>query len=157
MDKRRRNLEENESMKSRWLGFRPWQRHSTILMVTGILFVLVGLSYVYTKTTPAREISLAAVLRVAPMEFWGWVFVAVGLMSIISTKWPPLSESWGYMALTGLSSGWGATYLTGMIFFHAPWLNLTQVMLWGCLAFLWWAISGLLNPDHMVVTEDGRR
>jgi hypothetical protein len=125
-------------------------------MVAGFLFILVGISYVYARPSVGREVALAALLRIAPLEFWGWTFVLVGLMSIVSARWPPFSESWGYMALTGLSSGWAATYLTGVIFFRAPWLNLTQVILWGCLGFLWWAISGLPNPEKMVVETDGR-
>lgn len=75
---------------------------------------------------------------------------------MMSTRWPPLAETWGYMVLTGLSSGWAATYLTGVIFFHAPATNLGQVFVWGCLGFMWWAISGLPNPEKISEKRDGR-
>lgn len=140
----------------RWWGFRPWKRHSTILMVVGFLFVLVGISYAFGKPSQSREIALEVILQVAPIQVWGWLFVVAGLLSMLSAKWPPMAETWGYMVLTGLSSGWAATYLTGMIFYHAPWANLTQVILWGCLAFMWWAISGLPNPEKMAVKENER-
>lgn len=155
VDKERRGLEEDEPMMApRWWGLRSWNRHSTILLVVGFLFVLIGLSYAFSKPSQNRETALAALLQVAPLNFWGWIFVATGLLSMISTRWPPLSETWGYTALTGLCSGWSAAYLTGIIFFNSPWASLTQVILWGVLAFLWWAISGLPNPEKMVVIED---
>jgi hypothetical protein len=136
-------------------GLRPWKRHSTILMVVGILFVLVGFQYIVSTPSRMREISLAVVLQIAPIEFWGGVFVFAGLLSMLSARWPPLTETWGYMVLTGLSAGWSATYLMGILFFGSPATNSTQVFLWGCLAFMWWAISGLLNPDRTAVTNNG--
>jgi ABC-type transport system involved in multi-copper enzyme maturation permease subunit len=158
MGKGRRDLEENIPVKhpSRWWGLRPWKRHSTILTVVGFLFVLVGISYAFGKPSQNREIALAPLLQVASIQFWGWVFVVAGLLSMLSAKWPPLTETWGYMVLTGLSSGWAATYLTSVIFFHAPTTNYTQVVLWGCLGFMWWAISGLPNPEKME-RPNGRR
>ena|ERR1044072_354671 len=134
-------------------GFHRWTRHSTILMVVGFLFVLVGVQYILTKPSPGREIALAVILQVAPIQFWGSLFIVAGLLSMLSSRWPPMTETWGYMVLTGLSSGWAATYLMGIIFFDSPATNTTQVILWGCLAFLWWAISGLLNPDKTAVTN----
>jgi hypothetical protein len=140
----------------KWWGLRPWKRHSTILLVGGSLYILVGFQYAITKTTPGREVALAVVLQVAPINFWGSLFVIAGLLTIISSKWPPMTETWGYSVLTGFSSGWAATYLTGIIFYHSPKANLTQVFLWGVLGFMWWAVSGLPNPERPAV-ENGRR
>lgn len=153
-------LEEDRDMKQPhhiW-GLRPWKRHSTILMVVGLLYMLIGWSYIISTPSRLRENSLAVVLQFAPIQFWGGLFVMAGLMSMISSRWPPMTETWGYMVLTGLSSGWSATYLTGILFFHAPaGVSITQTVLWGLLGFMWWAISGLVNPDHTGVIEDGRR
>lgn len=157
MGEGRGGLEEDRPMKPlRYWGLRPWKRHSTILLVVGFLFVLVGVSYILSKPSEGREIALRVILQVAPIQAWGCLFISAGLMSMISSRWPPLAETWGYMVLTGLSSGWSATYLTGIVFFHSPIANVTQVILWGCLAFMWWAISGLPNPEKIVVTDDGR-
>lgn len=156
MGEGRRGLEEDPITKfRRWWGFRPWKRHSTILMVVGVLFVFVGIQYIVARPSVGREIALAVILQIAPIQFWGCVFVVAGLLTILSTKWPPMTETWGYMVVTGLSSGWAATYLTGIIFYHSPTTNLTQVFLWGVLAFMWWAISGLPNPERPVSDERG--
>lgn len=159
MDQERGGVEENPPMMKirRWWGLRPWKRHSTILMVVGFLFVLIGIQYTMARPSPGREIALAVILQVAPLDFWGGVFIFAGVLSMISSRWPPLAETWGYMVLTGLSSGWSATYLTGMIFFKAPLTSITQVILWGTLAFLWWAIAGLPNPEKLAVDNDGQQ
>lgn len=157
MGEGRRGLEEDRSVKKThwWWGFRPWKRHSTILMVVGFLFVLIGLAYVFSKSSPNRELALAALLQIAPIQFWGWIFVVAGLLSMLSAKWPQMAETWGYMVLTGVSAGWSTTYVTSIIFFHAPSANLTASAAWGILAFMWWAISGLPNPEKMPERPNG--
>lgn len=137
-----------------FVGLRPWKRHSTILMVAGILYALIGFQYIISQPSRARELSLAVLLSVAPIQFWGVVFVLAGTLASISSRWPPFAETWGYMVLTGLSAGWSATYLMSWLFFHAPTANITGSLLWGLLAFMWWAISGLVNPGSMVVDDD---
>jgi len=140
----------------RFWGLRPWKRHSLILTVSGFLYVLIGFLYITAPSNPVRELALKVVLQVAPIEAWGAVFICCGVLSIISSRWPPFSETWGYMVLTGISSGWATAYLLGMMFFDAPGSSASQVMLWGCLAFMWWAISGLLNPDKTAVVKHER-
>jgi hypothetical protein len=149
LDQDGRGMEENFRMtsKSRFWGLRPWRRHSMILMVFGILFVFFGLNYIYSQSTSVREIALKVLLQIAPVQFWGGIFVAAGLLCILSTRWPPYAETWGYMVLTGLGAGWAATYLMGVLFLGAPAANLSQVLLWSGLSFAWWAISGLPNPE----------
>lgn len=144
------DVEENNHLtpRSRFWGLRPWARHSLILMVFGILFVFVGLNYIYGDSTRNRERALRALLQVAPIQFWGSIFILAGVLCMLSSRWPPFAETWGYMVLTGVGSGWAATYLMGILFFGSPVTNLSQVLLWGGLAFAWWAISGLLNPTR---------
>jgi hypothetical protein len=126
-------------------------------MVVGLLYILIGFLYANAPSSRGREVSLAALLQVAPIGFWGSLFVISGLMAVISSRWPPLTATWGYMVLTGMSSAWSLGYLLSSAFFHAPWsTNITQMFLWGILAFLWWAVSGLLNPDQTAVTDHGQ-
>lgn len=135
-----------------FFGVRPWKRHGLVLLVAGLVYVATGLSYILAEATPSRQVALGVALAWAPIAFWGAVFMAAGLLSIISSRWPTFAETWGYMVLTGLSAGWSATYAAGVIFFDSPAANLSGAFLWGLLSFLWWAISGLLNPDAKAVT-----
>lgn len=137
--------------KRRFVGIRPWVRHGLVLMVAGLVYIGVGVSYILSEPTPNRERALVVALDKAPIEFWGTVFVLVGTLSVISSRWPPVAEKWGYMVLTGLSGGWSSTYATGVIFEHSPVSNISSALTWGLLGFLWWAVSGLVNPGQAVV------
>jgi hypothetical protein len=142
-------------LKRHYFKLRPFKRHSLVLMVAGVVYVVNGLSYMLTTPTPARLEALTVSLKWFPLDVWGGVWVAVGLLAVISSRWPPVFESWGYMVLTGLAAGWSATYLMGIVFYHTHMTNLSGVLTWGLLAFLWWAVSGLLNPDKEAVQTHG--
>jgi hypothetical protein len=129
-----------------WRSARPWSRHGLVLFVAGLVYILIGVSYITAEGTTARQRALSVALHWLPIYFWGTLFIIVGVLSIISSRWPVPYTTWGYMGLTGLSAGWAATYCAGILFRHSPVTNLTAVASWGIIAFLWWAISGLENP-----------
>lgn len=132
-----------------WKAVRPWKRHSLVLMVAGAVYILVGVSYITTVPTRSREVALKIALDWMPIQGWGIIFIFAGVLGIISSRWPPISETWGYTVLTGLSAGWATFYLVGVLFEGAPATNLSAVLSWGVIAFLWWAISGLINPEDI--------
>lgn len=145
-----------ERIKVQFLGIRPWKRHSLVLLVAGTVYVFTGVAYTLAEITPEREIALVIALRWAPIDVWGFVWILSGLLAILSSRWPPVAETWGYMVLTGLSAGWGATYAMGVIFTESPTTNLSSAIVWSLVAFMWWAISGLVNPDQTGVTPHDR-
>lgn len=132
-------------------GIRPFKRHGLVLMVAGIFYVGSGLIYIFAEPTASRKQALIVALNFFPLEFWGSIFVLTGLLAFISSRWPPVAETWGYMVLSALSAGWSATYAAGVMFEDSAISNLTGALNWGLLAFLWWAISGFVNPDKTVV------
>lgn len=132
-----------------WLALRPWQRHSLVLAVAGCVYVAYGVATVATPTSPTRESGLRWALSLAPMPFWSTLFILAGLLALASTRWPPSSKTWGYTALSGLASLWSATYLAGVAFLDSPASGLSGALVWGLVAFLWWAIAGLMNPDDL--------
>lgn len=137
-----------------WLTFRPWQRHSLVLMISGLAYVMIGLTYILiTELSAARSESLVVALNMFPLDVWGMIFVLSGGLACLSSRWPSFSETWGYMVLTGLSSAWSAMYLTTYILTDAPYRNLISSLIWALAAFMWWAISGLLNPDGREVMD----
>jgi hypothetical protein len=130
-----------------WKGVRPFKRHSLVLAVAGLVFIAIGGSYLFAEPTNSRVIALSVAIAWLPLEGWGVVFVFSGILAIISSRWPPISETWGYTVLTGLSAAWAAFYAMGVIFDNSPAANLSGTLSWGLIAFMWWAISGLTNPD----------
>lgn len=146
-------------MRARYGRLRPWQRHSLVLAVLGGIYVAIGMTYILAAPTDTRLSTLYVPLSIAPLDFWGWLFAAVGGLSIISSRWPPASETWGYVALSTLSALWASFYLFGIIK-GAPNSGLSGALLWGGVAFLWWAISGLQNPPAKGLPKElrhGRR
>lgn len=135
-------------------GIRPWSRHSVVLLVAGAAYSGVGLSYIASdKEIPRKALSVA--VSWMPIQAWGWVFLIVGVFAMASCRWPSRSHKWGYIILTGLSSGWGSFYFMGVIFVGNPVSNISLGFVWYLLAFMWWAVSGLINPPVKVVIRRG--
>lgn len=131
-----------------WWALRPWRRHSTVLAVAGTVYALVGFSYIVADANPSRQVALQLALQWMPLPAWGVVWIITGLLAFLSSRWPPASETWGYTAMTGLAAGWSAFYLIG-IALGAPAQGFSGVLVWGLVAFMWWAISGLVNPEDI--------
>lgn len=130
-----------------WRGIRAWKRHSLVLLVAGAVYICVGFSYIFGDSARSTLKSLYYPVHWGGLPVYGFVFVLAGCLSIISSRWPPVSEKWGYAVMTGLSSGWAGMYLVGILFKHPPTAaSLRGLVSWGLLGFLWWAISGLVNP-----------
>lgn len=132
-----------------WKGVRPFSRHSLVLMVAGLVFMAIGVSYVNTEPTLSRTVALHFALAWWGFETWGYIFILAGALAIVSARWPPISETWGYMVLTGLSGAWALFYLAGVLFHDSSPSNISGVLSWGLIAFMWWGISGLVNPANV--------
>ena len=131
-------------------GLRPWRRHSLVVLVAGFAYIAIGATYLLTEPVESRESALALALNLAPMSAWGVVWIAVGVLAVISARWPPASETWGYATLSGLAAWWSACYALGVAL-GAENQSMSGALIWGLVAFLWWAIAGLWNPDHTLV------
>ena len=140
----------NVDVRHPWRGVRKFERHSLVLAVAGTIYILIGISYLVSDPTPQRVAALHYALYVLPYNQWGWVFIVVGVLACVSSRWPPVSDTWGYQALTGQSVAWSAFYLFGVIFYDSSSSNYSAALLWGMLGFMWWAISGLVNPNNVV-------
>ena len=132
----------------RWMALRDWKRHSLVLAVAGTVYVLVGVSYIASTANASRESALRLALAWMPLPAWGCIWIVVGLLAILSSRWPPASETWGYTTMTALASAWAAFYGLGILL-GSPTQNVSGVLVWGLVAFMWWAISGLVNPGKV--------
>jgi hypothetical protein len=131
----------------RWVGIRPWQRHSLVLAMSGLVYMMIGYSLTFAEHTAARRESLQVAVEWMPLEYWGVVWFVAGGIAIVSSRWPIFSVTWGYTVLTGLAAAWAAFFAVSILFGDSPVTNVTGTLAWGLVAFMWWAISGLVNPD----------
>lgn len=129
-----------------WRGVREWAQHGLVLTVAGFMYICIGVALLFAVLTPSQQIAVSAATKWLSLDGWGVLFIFAGLLSILSSRWPPLLEKWGYFVLTGLSVAWGGLYLVSL-FNGAPLSNVASAATWGLIAFLWWAISGLVNPQ----------
>lgn len=131
--------------------FRPFTRHSLVLLVGGfMLFVYGFVVHTWTPDGP-RAASIAVALKLAPLDFWAVLWSCVGFFAMASSVWPAASEKWGYALLTAASSGWSAVYLTGLFISGNNVGEASGAIIWAVIAFLWWAVAGLMNPEKVVV------
>lgn len=144
-----------ERFKSRYLSIRPWTRHSLILLVGGLIYIFIGISKILNGVQPERQEALTFALDMMPIESWGVVFVFLGLFSMLTSRWPSFTKTWGYAALTGFSLAWGLFHIEGIILTDASPESLSSGLLWLFVAFMWWAIGGLLDPASKRVEAGG--
>lgn len=137
-------------MPRRLLHLRPWRRHSIVLFVAGIVYILYGFALSGVSNTEARTSTLRMAAGIMDVRWWGILWIAIGILALASTRWPPQSETWGYGAMSGLAAFWSACYGLGVLLMGAPATGLTACLVWAMVAFMWWGISGLMNPDDEV-------
>lgn len=125
-----------------------------VLLVAGFVYALVGFAFLLTPLSEDRAASLRLALHVSDgaIHPWGVAWVLCGAAAVASGRWPAANHKWGYVALGGLAALWGSFYLLGIWFLDSPATGYSGALVWFLVAFLWWAISGLDNPDDVSVS-----
>lgn len=131
-----------------------WTRHSLVLTVAGLIYVGIGFAFIVSPGYVGKDPSLKSALNLMDLDDWGVVYIVVGLGAMTSAHAPIGKKNWGYMLLTALSSAWAALYTMSVLFGGAPKIALLSGLIWLQLAFIWWAVSGLLSPEQVKVTID---
>lgn len=130
------------------LRTRPWTRHGLVLFLAGLVYIGVGITYIQTGSEERLQ-GLKLALMWMPLDGWGLVWILVGLLAILSTRWPPTAKTWGYSIMSALATAWACFYFVGVAFMGAPGNQIHSVLTWGLIAILWWAISGLFAPEDL--------
>lgn len=126
---------------SKWNHFKPWDRHGLILMVVGVVYILIGVSYFNTNTARMGEITI----NFLPGNTIYLGFTVVGAISMISARWPNKPRILGYTVLSAWTTTTASIYIYGGLELDNTALFVTGLT-WALMAFLWWAISGLVSP-----------
>jgi hypothetical protein len=92
-------------------------RRSLVLLVFGILFVLIGFSYLgqaaEITASPAAQLSYKAHLWLMPLDVWSWLFIGAGAAGVVGglTMRHPL----GFTALMVMATWWGLEFIGSWI------------------------------------------
>lgn len=128
---------------------RHWTRHSLVLSVAGLIYVGIGVAFILSPGYVGKDPSLKVALQWLSLTGWGVVYIVCGSLGMLAGFAPVGKKTFGYMILTGLSSLWAGFYVMSVIFGEAPKLTLLSGLIWILLAFIWWAVSGLISPEHL--------
>lgn len=134
-----------------WRRLRPWRRHSLVLLIAGVIYFLLGLVLAFVEPTPTRESALR-VIAWAPWWAWGLLWMVAGAAAVVSSRWPEGAETWGYSVVSGVAALWAAVYVGGFVLGAGP-SSFSGALVYALLGLLWWAISGLVNPDEFITGE----
>lgn len=121
-----------------------------VLSLGGFIYIAVGAVYLGSDPLPSRTRSLELALNLLPLWAWGLLWIVAGIAGIISARWPPASEKWGYTVMASFAALWGAVYLLGVFLLNTPIQGLSGGGVWFLVAVLWWGISGLENPGRVM-------
>lgn len=141
------------SKVSKWLSFKPWDRHGGILVLAGLTYILIGHVYIFDPQPQSEVDVMYFALRLMPFDWWGFGFIIVGTTAILSARWPNWHKAWGYSVLTGWSSAWSAFFFAGAILTDAEIVYISTGAMWALMAILWWGVSGMVSPSK---DEGGR-
>lgn len=129
--------------------FSHWTRHSLILLGAGLIYIAIGIGFINAPPLIGKDPSLKIALHWISLDQWGYIFIACGICAIAASTWPIGKKVWGYMILTALSLAWCSFYVLAIIFYGAPKIVWISGLTWGLLAFIWWAVSGLISPEQL--------
>lgn len=130
----------------KWNHIKPWNRHGLILLTAGFAYILIGIAFMLSEETPTRRENLHHMLSLMPFDWWCVGFVIVGVLSVLSSRWPSKPRTLGYGALTGWTVLWSGFYIFGGLSDPLNWGYVATGLGWAMLGFLWWAVSGLICP-----------
>lgn len=129
-------------------------RRSLVLLVFGILYTLVGISYLGQAAeitrSPAATLSYRAHLALLPLDMWAWLFVGAGTAGIAAGL--SMHHVPGYTALMVISSWWGLEFVGSWIVTGYD-RAVLGALVWVALAAALGIISGWPDPAEVRITD----
>lgn len=124
---------------------RALGRRGAILLCYGIVWAIIGYGQI---TSPAPDLrGLRLLLQTMPLDVWGWIWVASGLIAIVSAWLPPERDWPGFLALPLMVLPWTVSYLLAWIIGDYPRGWLASVV-WGAIAAPVLVVAGWREPPR---------
>ena len=129
---------------ARRLG-RALGRRGAILLCYGVVWAIIGYGQI---TAPAPDLrGLRLLLQTMPLDVWGWIWVASGLIAIASA-WLPQGKDWpGFLALPLMVLPWMTSYLIAWIIGDFP-RGWVATVVWGAIAAPVLVVAGWGEPPR---------
>ena len=120
-------------------------RRGAILLCYGIVWAIIGYGQI---TSPAPDLrGLRLLLQTMPLDAWGWIWVASGLIAVVSA-WLPQGRDWpGFLALPLMVLPWMVSYLLAWIIGDFP-RGWVATVVWGAIAAPVLVVAGWREPPR---------
>lgn len=129
---------------ARRLG-RTLGRRGVILLCYGLVWAIVGYGQITAPQPDLRGLRL--LLQTMPLDVWGWLWVASGLIAIASA-WLPQGRDWpGFLALPLMVLPWMVSYLLAWIIGDYP-RGWVATVVWGAIAAPVLVVAGWREPPR---------
>ena len=130
---------------ARRLG-RALGRRGAILLCYGVVWAIIGYGQI---TAPAPDLrGLRLLLQTMPLDVWGWLWVASGVIAIASA-WLPQGRDWpGFLALPLMVLPWMVSYLLAWIIGDFP-RGWVATVVWGAIAAPVLVVAGWQEPPRV--------
>lgn len=120
-------------------------RRGAILLSYGLVWAIIGYGQI---TSPAPDLrGLRLLLQIVSLDVWGWIWVASGLIAIISAWLPPEKDWPGFLALPLMVLPWAASYLLAWIIGDFP-RGWVAAVVWGAIAAPVLVTAGWREPPR---------
>jgi len=129
-------------------------RRSLVLLVFGVLYVLIGFTYLgqaaEITASPAAALSYRAHLQLMPLDVWAWLFLGAGAAGIVGglTMRHPL----GYGALMVMATWWGAEFI-GSAIVTGYGRAILGALVWIALSAALLIIAGWPDPTEVRIVD----
>lgn len=132
-------------MRPHWWQLRRFTPKSLVLVMLGGIFMLLGLNALSHPWTPQQAEALVMLTTLAPRWVWAVLSIVAGLASVLSSMWPTWNDSWGFVALAGMSAWWACAYAAGVLISGSA-AAISNALIWAGFCAMLWAISRLDDP-----------
>lgn len=132
-------------MRSHWWRLRRFTPKSFVLVMLGGIFTLLGVNGITHPWTHQQAEALVMLAAIAPRWVWGGLSIVAGLGSVLSSMWPTWNDTWGFVALGGMSAWWACAYVSGVVVTGSM-VGISSALIWGGFCAMLWAISRLDDP-----------
>lgn len=128
-------------------------RRGAILLSYGTVWALYGYGQLISPQPDQR--GLEPLLHSVPLDVWGWLWVATGLIAVVSA-WLPQGLDWaGFLALPAIVLPWMGSYAAAWLLGDFPrgWI---AALVWGVIAVPVIVVAGWREPPGMKRVEGYR-
>lgn len=130
-------------------------RRGAFLILFGVIYLLLGFSYVATPETPAVRVALKLALRVAPLWAYGLMWLVAGAVAVISGVFlSPARDATGFMCAVIAPTLWAFVYLAAWVD-HDTSRAWVSAAVFAAIGGAVSVVSGMANPvvvDTMVAS-----